>query len=490
MAHNNLLKSRCMFRGALSSSSSSLIPTTSSSSSSSPLLLQRRYKGGVDVGEMRRAGISETTCFHEERKRLLEEPYHYADGGVRQDQPFNKRLDVFQEVYEGQEMDGTCRYLMNAEADAAEKKIYEMAVRSARPVVGAHRVVVMRRIEDARSRILRRYKGLDADLRCGDAHLEGKAEEYLRQVSIGLAKGRWDFAKAAHKTYAAQLQGSPKAEKEAEARAEIEGVASAEPDVLRTFEEVGFLEKEEFGMLRAELGEEAADEFIEGLQKTRAEVVAKRLQAISNQTKLNQLEKQLVLQDYKQVFSAANKYDFRKERGERILKDAEDNEAQYDSFMRERDMSGEEALNQDTHDMAADVRQRRAELLRQRREQQATESDTTSTRGATAAAWEGTAGLVQKTRSFVDPDWWELATDNPQTKRAYNKALKRDARAVRPGKENAVQERKDAADSVLDAMESFSDFRKDNFTRGYSRSQVCAPPSLLAHIGWKPRNGL
>eukprot|EP01061_Rhynchopus_euleeides_P022239 TRINITY_DN36237_c0_g1_i1.p1 TRINITY_DN36237_c0_g1~~TRINITY_DN36237_c0_g1_i1.p1 ORF type:complete len:545 (+),score=182.02 TRINITY_DN36237_c0_g1_i1:100-1635(+) len=449
--------------------------------------------------KMRAAGIDETVAFHEERKRVLKEPYHYPDAGHDQDDKFNRRLDVFQRVYESQEMDGTCRYVMNKEADDAEQKIYSLAVRSGKPVVGEHRVTVMNRINEARARIIRRYKGLDADLRSGDPYLADKAKEYLRHVSIGAAKDRWDHAKSAHKKYAAQLQGSPAAEKEEEARNEIEGRPAAEDEVMRTFEEVGFLEKEEFGMLRRELGQEAADEFIENLQRTRSEVVARRLRTISNHTKLHQLEKQLVLQDYKKVYNMNNKYKVRTDFAKQHLDDYEKNGEAYEQFMRERDMSGHDGLNHEAQTMAAEVRQRRAELLKKRREerqQQQEDGDTASPtpspayeRGHTEAVWNSTAGLVQNPRSFVDPDWWELATDNPRTKRAYTQALRRDARLVTrdraAGQTSAVVSRQDAADKVLNAMEQFSDFRKDNYTRGYSRSQVLAYDDKVTH---EPRN--
>ena len=439
---------------------------------------------------MRAAGIDETTAFHEERKRFAKEGYHYRDGSQPQDEAFNRRLSIFKKVYEDQEMDGTCRYLLAKEVEAAEAHVYEMAVRTAKPVVGEFRNTVLNRIEEARSRLLRRYKGLDADLRSGDPHLEKEAKEYLKHVSVGGAKDRWNYSAAAHERYGAQLQGGPQAEREVEAQAEIDGKPNATPDILKTFEQIGFLEREEFGMLRAEVGEEVADEFITNLQKTRTEIVNKRLKRISDQTKLNQLEKKLVLQEYNQVFNTGNVYAKRVEYSDKLAEDLAARGQIYDDFVRERDLDGDEALNEDTFKMQAEVRARRAAMIQQRRKARAARGESegegaeTQERASSGLSelYGATAGLVQNPRNFVDPDWWALATDNPHARRNYVKQHRKDVRTVMRDAASKADSSTAVADQILGAMEDFKDFRKDNYTRGYSKSQVRHPPPLLPFL--------
>ncbi|KAJ9439764.1 hypothetical protein DIPPA_56682 [Diplonema papillatum] len=437
------------------------------------LRLQRRWCSKELADNMRRAGIDPTVAFHEERKRFLKEEYHYPDTAAPTDALFNQRLKVYQKVHESQEMDGTCRFLLAKEVEQAEKKIYEMAVRSGKALGANEQVSIVRRVQEARARLTRRYTALDADLRSGDEHLERRARDYLTRVNAGQAANKWDYGRAAHGRYTAELQGSPQAEELEKASNEMDGRPDATASELNVFEEVGFLEKDEFAMLRREVGEELADEFITNLQKTRSEVVRKRLSHVADRARLHSLEKKMVLQEYRTVFDQQLWFSRRQERAHEFVEEAIRDREELDAFENERNLSGAEGLNSATHTMAAEARQKRMDTLKAHREKSAGGEDRSQGAGG-PVYWEETVGLIRNPRNFVDPDWWELATESPGTKRSYNEALRRDVRILSKDKSvlDPVVSRQKAADSVLQAMESFNDFRKDNFSKGYPKSQV------------------
>eukprot|EP01063_Lacrimia_lanifica_P036638 TRINITY_DN7325_c0_g1_i1.p1 TRINITY_DN7325_c0_g1~~TRINITY_DN7325_c0_g1_i1.p1 ORF type:complete len:513 (+),score=214.72 TRINITY_DN7325_c0_g1_i1:83-1621(+) len=428
--------------------------------------VQARHCHRARAAQMREAGIDATVAFHEERKALVQEEYAYPDTREVRDGKFDARLETFQEIYEAQEMDGTVRYLMQKEVDLAEAKIYEMAVRSGRVLKHENQVKIHQRVEESRARLVRRYKGLDADLRSGDETLAHRAKVYLDRVGAQATENRWDHARAAHQRWGAELQGTPQQQAKLKAENEINGLPDATADTLKQFQEGGFLEREEFGMLRREVGEEVADEFVTKLQKARAEVTQKRLKALADRTKLHQLEKQLVLQEHKTVFDTDWRMKERKDTSAAYQDQADFAEEDIETFVRERDISGEEGLNTETHEMTAEVRRQRMEILKAQREGQEVPE-------YRPHHFNSTTGLVQNPRNFVDSDWWELASADPNARRSYKHALKRDMRSLK-GAADAVTARKQTADGVLGAMERFNDFRKDRHNTGYSKSQVLA----------------
>eukprot|EP01064_Diplonema_japonicum_P023246 TRINITY_DN33689_c0_g1_i1.p1 TRINITY_DN33689_c0_g1~~TRINITY_DN33689_c0_g1_i1.p1 ORF type:complete len:498 (+),score=156.16 TRINITY_DN33689_c0_g1_i1:31-1524(+) len=430
-------------------------------------MLRAQLRGHKELADKMRAhGIDETVAFHEERKGLLEEKYHYRDYTGDKDPRFDKRLDVYQQIYEEQEMDGGCRYMMQKEQEAAEDKIYKMAVRRGEPIGPEEHVRIAARIEEAKARVLRRYKGIDADLRSGDPYCEQKAKEYLQHVAVDGAQHKWDYARAAHKRYQASLLGTQEDERRVKADNEMEGRPDADGETLAAFDNVGFMEQDEFDMLRREVGEEIADEYVVNIQKAREEVARKRLQHVSDRKKLNQLEKKMVLQEYKTVFENGYKEHRRRDGAAQNLSESLARTKEYEDFENEHSLSGEHDLNRQSHEMMASMRQKRAEVIKNRNKGKPMPE--------VNAYWEATAGSVQNpTRGFVDPDWWELATDDPRLKRHYREAMRQDARQVRK-ETDAVTLRKQAGDDVLAAMESFNDHRKDTFSRGYSKSQVLA----------------
>eukprot|EP01059_Diplonema_ambulator_P028033 TRINITY_DN46740_c0_g1_i1.p1 TRINITY_DN46740_c0_g1~~TRINITY_DN46740_c0_g1_i1.p1 ORF type:complete len:516 (+),score=180.25 TRINITY_DN46740_c0_g1_i1:53-1600(+) len=430
--------------------------------------LRAQRRGNKEVADrMRKHGLDETVCFHEERKRFLDDRYHFKDFDGQRDAKFDRRLDVFQKMYEDQEMDGGCRFMMNKEQEAAESKIYQLAVRAGRPISQEEHVRIHARIEEAKKRIIRKYKGIDADLRSGDEYCVRRAQEYLHHVNSGGAENKWDYARAAHKRLQASLKGTPKDEKRAAADNEMEGRPDADGSVLSMFDEVGFMEKDEFAMLRREVGEEIADEYVVNLQKAREEVARKRLQHVSDRTKLNQLEKKMVLQEYQTVFDGGFKMNRRAQSAAETFAYTKANVKEYEQFENEHSLSGEGDLNRSSHDMVARMRKKRLEIIKDRNKGKPAPE-------VGSSFWESTAGQVQNPeKGFVDPDWWELATDDPRLRRHYMQALKRDAREARKG-DDSVTLRKQTGDDILAAMEDFNNFRKDNFTRGYSKSQVLA----------------
>eukprot|EP01062_Namystynia_karyoxenos_P053538 TRINITY_DN4340_c0_g5_i1.p1 TRINITY_DN4340_c0_g5~~TRINITY_DN4340_c0_g5_i1.p1 ORF type:complete len:581 (+),score=200.93 TRINITY_DN4340_c0_g5_i1:72-1745(+) len=408
------------------------------------------------------------------RERLVSEEYHYPDSKVERDPAFDRRLAVYQKLYESQEMDGRVRWCMQKEIDAAQREVGRMTIREAKPLVKEQRVTLEQRLEEARARIVRHYKGVDADLRSGEPGRMHRAEHQLKRVTVLLDDDRWDYAAAAHRRLGAELQGPPGEAERVEAQNEIDGSPDADPAVLAAFETGGFGEKEEFAMLRREVGEEAAEELHSKLQQNRDEIVRRRLKHTSDWIKLNQLEKKMVLDEYRTLFDGHHMMASRQDFARKHLADAKVNQAKYNEFEARHALDAEAGLNDAALRRLAALRARRASVLRER--QAAAEGGAESGEAPSAPRrprvhWESTTGLVHNPRQFVDADWWELAGEDPAARHAYAQRLREDVRSLRGPPDPVSARAAEAAVTARDAQ-AFADFRRSKFDRGYSSSQV------------------
>eukprot|EP01060_Flectonema_neradi_P008528 TRINITY_DN16091_c0_g1_i1.p1 TRINITY_DN16091_c0_g1~~TRINITY_DN16091_c0_g1_i1.p1 ORF type:complete len:526 (+),score=138.67 TRINITY_DN16091_c0_g1_i1:41-1579(+) len=425
-------------------------------------VLQRR--GCKTLADNLRAnGFDETVAYSHERKRLLQDSYHFADSAEPRDEKFDQRLKVFSSIYDQQELHGECIYALNKELDGAEKAIYRASVQTGKPVKGEQQVQIFNRLKDARSRLLRKYKGIDADLRGDDPELQLRAKDYLYHIQNGGGDTRWDYNRAAHLHYGTTLQGTQEDVEQVAADNEMSGLPDAEPDILNTIDELGFIERDEFAILRREVGEEAADEFITNLTQARREVVKKRLQTVQERARLHQLEKRILNQEYKTVFDIHYRSEAKAEKARSRLQETTEKEEILKQLENELSLDGSEGFNAETHEMQAEAKKRRMDKIRERRAAEGIPKP----KGETSS-WGKTTGLVQNTRSFVDPDWWELATADPTAKRSFRNTLKRDVRSMRHRDNEIVSSRNEVADEMLSAMDQFNKHRSRNFDRGFA----------------------
>ena len=425
--------------------------------------LQRR--GCKQLADNLRAnGFDETIAYSHERKRLLEDKYHYADSAETRDENFDQRLKVYGAIYDKQQLNGDCINCLNKELDNAENSIYRAAVQTGEAIKGEEQVKIFHRLKDARARLLRKYKGVDADLRSDDPELQLRAKDYLFYIQHG-GENRWDYQRAAHLHYGTTLQGTQEDVDQVAADNEMSGLPDAETDLLNTIDELGFLERDEFAMLRREVGEEAADEFITNLTEARRAVVKKRLQSVQERARLHHLEKKILNQEYKTVFDIKYKSQQAVDKAATFLKSKQDKAEILQQLENEISLDGEEGFNTESHSMRAEVRKHRMDVIKKRRA-----AEGTPTPKAETSKWGSTTGLVQHTRNFVDPDWWELASTDPMAKRNFKKSLKRDVRSMRHHDKDIVASRNEVADEMLSSMDQFNKHRLRNFDRGFASS--------------------
>eukprot|EP01065_Artemidia_motanka_P016280 TRINITY_DN20000_c0_g1_i1.p1 TRINITY_DN20000_c0_g1~~TRINITY_DN20000_c0_g1_i1.p1 ORF type:complete len:521 (+),score=162.99 TRINITY_DN20000_c0_g1_i1:64-1626(+) len=410
--------------------------------------------------------IPPLTKFFKDHEHLTKEEYHYPDSSLPRNHEFDRRLAVYRRAYEPQEMDGRVRWALQKELDAAERQIGQLVIRMAEPLRGQKRVEYEQRIESAKKLLTRYYRQVDSDLRSGEESRVARAEHQLKLASVMNDDDRFDWGAAAHRRYGAELQGSPGAEERLKAQEEVDGQPHADAEILNMHESMGFLEEDEFGMLRREVGEEATNALATSLRKNRDDIVRRRLKHMSDYIRLSQLERRMAVAESAAVHSPDSTAERRAMVMDSALKNARQAQPYIDAFEASHSLDGAADLNQKAHEMRQEERRQRAKIIAERRAKRPAEQ-----REKAKVYWEDSAGMVHNPKHFVDADWFELASDDPSARNAFAKRLRRDVRTLQ-GDADVLAQRESAAESVLSDADAFNAFRKEHFDRGYSRSQV------------------